>query len=289
MERLARDLGVRGALAAAAGVVRVAEASMAAALRKVSVESGHDTRAAALVAFGGAGGLHACALAESLGCPAVLFPRHAGLLSAIGALTGGSRRERSRSVVSGAGDRARLEAALARLERELVAQFERDERPRLRIERWADVRYRGQSHELPLRVTADLEARFHAEHRRRFGFADPGAAVEVVTVEVRAGLPGGRLPGFAAWSEPASGPEPGRGARPADVAGAGHGDGVIARVHHGGRLHRVRVVPREAIDRRFRARGPVIVRESGATLWVPPGWVARCHAGGAIVLARGAR
>src|SRR5437773_1109198 len=80
---------------AAEGVVRVAEAHMGAALRKVSVERGHDPRGAALVAFGGAGGLHACALAEALGCRAVLFPRHAGLLSAIGAIAGGSRREKS--------------------------------------------------------------------------------------------------------------------------------------------------------------------------------------------------
>src|SRR5205823_4452060 len=86
LTELGRGLAGRDAAAAARGIVEIVESHMAAALRRVSIERGHDPRGAALVAFGGAGGLHACALARSLECRAVLFPRHAGLLSAIGAL-----------------------------------------------------------------------------------------------------------------------------------------------------------------------------------------------------------
>src|SRR5439155_11666300 len=94
--------------------------------------------------FGGAGGLHACALADSLGCAVVLFPRHAGLLSAIGALNGGSRRERSRSVLIEASEETSLGRALDELEAAMLAEFSPSERARVRLERWAEGRYRGQ-------------------------------------------------------------------------------------------------------------------------------------------------
>jgi 5-oxoprolinase (ATP-hydrolysing) len=118
MEKVARGIGVRGAAEAAEGVLLVAEATIEAALRKVSVERGHDPRDAALVAFGGAGGLHACPVAESLGCEAVLFPALAGVLSALGALGArvaprgeplGAARSRR-----GGGDRAHPRGARAR-------------------------------------------------------------------------------------------------------------------------------------------------------------------------------
>src|SRR5262249_60951714 len=96
--RLGRD-----ALAAAEAVVAVADARIEAALRRVSVEQGHDPRAAALVAFGGAGGLHACGVAATLGVRAVLFPRHARVPSALRALAGASRRGASRSLLVDAG------------------------------------------------------------------------------------------------------------------------------------------------------------------------------------------
>ena len=267
---LGRRLGGMGALEAADGVIEVAEFHMAAALRRVSVERGEDPRGAGLVAFGGAGGLHACALADSLGCAVVLFPRHAGLLSAIGALNGGSRRERSRSVLIEASEETSLGRALDELQAAMLAEFSPSERARVRLERWAEVRYRGQSHELSLPYGPGLEERFHREHARRFGFADRRSPVEVVTVDVRGGLPGDTLPG---GSDPVP---PRRLGGPRDTA----------RVHHDGRWLRAPVWQRAALPARFSARGPAIVAEEGATLWIAPGWTARLHGTGTLVLER---
>lgn len=265
---LAKRLGLADARAAAAGVVAVADAHMEAALRNVSIERGHDPRAAALVAFGGAGGLHACALAEALGVRAVLFPRHAGVLSALGALTGGSRRERSRSVLLDATRARDIEAAWQALERDVRAEFASPERARVRIERFAEMRYRGQSHELSLAGGPALAARFHRAHAQRYGFDARDSAVEVVTVEVRGALPGRALPA----------PARRRGA----VAHAAN-----AVVWSGGREVRVAVWAMRDLPAGARVRGPSIVVEDGATLWVPAGWRGAMHRSGTLLLERG--
>lgn len=291
LETIARALGRRDPVEAAEGVLAVADARMEAALRRVSVEQAHDPRGAGLVAFGGAGGLHACALAEALGSAAVLFPVHAGVLSALGALAGGSRRERSRSVLLDARDRAALERAWALLEREVRAEFGPAEQRALVLERWAEVRYRGQSHELPLpggapppwtraqrlpggratRPGAGLDAHFHQEHERRFGFCDPGRPVEVVTLEVRAATP----------------PEWGLVARPsAPAARKPATPPARARVHWSGRWLQARVWPRRGLPRGRPVAGPAIVADEGATLWVAPGWGARVHPNGTVVITR---
>lgn len=269
LERLGRALGGYDAEAAAEAVVTVAEARIEGALRCVSVERGHDPRGAALVAFGGAGGLHACALAAALGCAAVVFPLYAGVLSALGALTGGARRERGRSVLLRGQDSASLASAFRSLERQVLAEFSAAERGRVRLERWAEARYRGQSHELSLPARGDLVAGFHREHARRFGFADPGRAVEVVTVEVRGALPGERVP------------------LPRTAAGRGMAQGVgRARVRHAGGWLAAAVWDRAALRFGRALRGPALVREAGATLWVAPGWSGRVHGSGALVLER---
>jgi N-methylhydantoinase A len=150
-----------------AAVVDVVNAEMLRALRVVSVERGHDPRDFALVAFGGAGPLHACALAEELGVSKVLVPELAGVLSALGLVASDERRDRVRSEV------APLEEA-----GELPAEGE------------ADLRYLGQSFELTVALGPDLARRFHAAHDERYGYADPGRPIELVairTAEVRPG------------------------------------------------------------------------------------------------------
>lgn len=289
MRRLGKRLGGRDALAAAEAVLAVADARIEAALRRVSVDQGHDPRGAALVAFGGAGGLHACAVAEALGARAVLFPRHAGVLSALGALAGASRREESRSVLLDARETAALERAWRGLETEVRRQFAASPGPpggrvpRIRLERWAEVRYRGQSHEVPLRVPAaalaTLGGRFHREHARRFGFADPARAVEVVTLEVRGAAPD-------AWQAVATAMSRERVSHP---AGGGGGRPARTRVRHGGRWLSAAVWERAALPAPFARRGPAIVLEDGATLWIAPGWGVRLHASGTLVLERGRR
>jgi N-methylhydantoinase A len=140
-------------------VIDVVNAEMLRALRVVSVERGHDPRDFALVAFGGAGPLHACALAEELDIDAVLVPEAAGVLSALGLVAGDERRDRVVSYVcllAEAGD--------------LPAEGE------------ADLRYRGQSFELTVPLQADLAAAFHRAHAERYGNADPEREVELVAV-----------------------------------------------------------------------------------------------------------
>jgi N-methylhydantoinase A len=268
-ERLASAMRMRGAEAAARGVLRIAEANMEAALRKVSVESGEDPRGAALVVFGGAGGLHGCALAAALGVPAVLWPRDAGVLCALGALAGGSRRERSRSVLADAREVAKLDRALAGLEREVLTSFTAASRRRVVLEHRAEVRALGQAHELTVaaRPLASLAERFHAAHERRYGFADRDAAVQVVTLEA-----GGWLP------EPL----------PRERVTAPRARPEMRRVGawHEGRAVRAIAVRRDALPRGADLRGPAVLEDDGATLWVAPGWTARLHATGAVVVTR---
>jgi N-methylhydantoinase A len=148
-------------------VIDVVNAEMLRALRVVSVERGHDPRGFALVAFGGAGPLHACALAEELGVGKVLVPQLAGVLSALGLVTSDERRDRVRSIV----------APL-------------DEAGELPREGEADLRYRGQSFELTVPLGHDLAERFHAAHEERYGYADRARPIELValrTAEIRAG------------------------------------------------------------------------------------------------------
>ncbi|MCC6652180.1 MAG: hydantoinase/oxoprolinase family protein, partial [Candidatus Eisenbacteria bacterium] len=190
LDALSKKLGLPGAAEAAAGVLAVANAHMEAALRRVSVEQGEDPRGSAIVAYGGAGGLHACALADSLGARSVVWPRHAGVLCALGALTGGSRRERSRSVLRDARDTVALEREYRALERRVLGEFAPRERGQVRLSRHAEVRYRGQAHdiEIPASDLAAIAPAFHAAHRRRFGFDDRARDVLVVSAQVRGAL-----------------------------------------------------------------------------------------------------
>src|SRR3954447_10596494 len=156
-----------------AEAVEVVNAEMLRALRLVSVERGHDPRDFALVAFGGAGPLHACALAAELGIATVLVPAQAGVLSALGLAVGDERRDRVESYV------CPLEEA-----GELPAEGE------------ADMRYRGQSFELTVPLGPDLPAAFHRAHEERYGYSDPQGEIELVavrTAEIRPG-PELRLP-----------------------------------------------------------------------------------------------
>ncbi len=142
-----------------AAVVEVVNAEMLRALRVVSVERGHDPREFALVAYGGAGPLHACALAEELGMEAVLVPAAAGVLSALGLAAGDERRDRIVSHVRPLGEVYDLPA-----------------------EGEADLRYRGQSFELTVPLGGDLAERFHRAHGDRYGYADRERQVELVAV-----------------------------------------------------------------------------------------------------------
>lgn len=174
----------------AAGVVRVVNANMERALRVVSIERGYDPRDFALVAFGGAGGLHACELAEALAIPTVIIPSRPGALSAFGILVSHVVRDYSRTLLWKFDDRL----AKPKLEREfrrLGASAQRE----LRAEGWRgvaeyerslDLRYRGQGYELNVPATKNVATKFHEEHQRRYGYHHPGRQIELVTVRLRA-------------------------------------------------------------------------------------------------------
>jgi N-methylhydantoinase A/oxoprolinase/acetone carboxylase beta subunit len=166
----------------AGGVVRVVDAAMERAVRVVTVERGVDPRDLALVAFGGAGPLHACAVAGALGMRAVVVPPRAGVLSAVGLVCSPRQRELVRSWPEGH-QRAGLDAALARLGDEAAALVG-DGGP-VDVELLVDCRYTGQSHEL---TVTDPDA-FHDEHARRNGFARRDASVEVIALRARARRP----------------------------------------------------------------------------------------------------
>jgi N-methylhydantoinase A len=196
-ETVADPLGV-SVDEAAHGVLDVANANMERALRVVSVERGHDPREFTVVAFGGAGPLHAAALADALDVPQVLVPQAAGVLSALGVLVSDVRYDYATSRVRPWADLgpADLDATFADLEaqgRERLAD-EGVPEDRWRLERAADVRYRGQTYDLRVPVPDDLDAdamatvadRFHDAHERRYGHASPDEPLELVTVRVRA-------------------------------------------------------------------------------------------------------
>src|SRR4051795_156781 len=166
-----------------ADAIAVVNAEMLRALRVVSVERGHDPRDFALVAFGGAGPLHACALAEEIGVEAVLVPQAAGVLSALGLVAGDERGDHVASHVRPLGE-----------VHDLPPEGE------------ADLRYRGQSFELTVPLGDELADRFHRAHEERYGYADRGREVELVAVRTAEIVPGPELELPSGEREHASGP-----------------------------------------------------------------------------------
>jgi N-methylhydantoinase A len=174
----------------AAGVVRVVNSTMEKAIRVVSIERGRDTRDFALVAFGGAGGLHACALAEALNIPHVIVPALPGALSALGILVSDVVKDYSRTVlwsITGKVPHSRIEQEFATLQRQAAKDFQQEAwQGKVNYQRSVALRYRGQGYELNLPFTRNLLKDFHDEHERRYGYAHRTRDVELVTLRLRA-------------------------------------------------------------------------------------------------------
>jgi len=185
---LAAKLGL-GAEECQLGVVDIVNAHMARALQVISVEKGRDPREFTLVAFGGAGGLHAAELARHLGMPRVLVPRQAATLSALGMLLADVIRDYSRTVMlpgeTAFGD---LESAIAPLAEQGRADLEAQglSPGEVVIETRADLRYAGQSFELSVPFTANLSADFQQAHQAAYGYHDGQTAIEIVNLRVKA-------------------------------------------------------------------------------------------------------
>jgi N-methylhydantoinase A len=173
----------------ASGIIQVVNATMEKAIRVVSIERGHDPREFALVAFGGAGGLHACELAHALSIPRVVIPALPGALSALGILVSDVVKDYSRTVlwqVAGNLPHLALEKEFAALRRRSETDF-RDEQWKGKIhwQRSVDARYQGQGYELNVPYTRKLIEGFRREHQCRYGYSYPDRAVELVTLRLR--------------------------------------------------------------------------------------------------------
>jgi len=257
----------------ARGIVRVADAEMVRALRVMTVERGLDPRRFALLAFGGAGGLHAAAIAEALGIRTVLCPRAGGVLAALGLVVSPRRRDVQRSVLLAGeeltGERmAEAAESLARRAREALG----DAGAEVRIEH--EARYRGQAFELTLRgedaaTPAALREAFETAHEERYGYRDGDAEVELVTVRATATRPGPEV-------ELAGG---------TGLEDDRRSEGRRAAVLGGER--REATVWRGALAPGTRVEGPAICELPEATLAVPPGWSGEVDPSGTVVLERG--
>jgi N-methylhydantoinase A len=245
----------------AAGVVRVVNANMERALRVVSIERGHDPREFALVAFGGAGGLHACELADALSIPTVIIPAHPGALSAFGILVSDVVKDYSRTVLwrltRQLPPRA-LQKEFRKLEQTAQKQFRTEHwHGALHYERSFDLRYRGQGYELNIPAGTDISRRFHAEHQRRYGYHHAGREIELVTLRLRVRMRAPRL-----------------NMRPTTAAGKSSGRVAVAeraQVSFAGKALVTPVYERSDLSPGQFLKGPAVVTEYSATTVVPPG------------------
>jgi N-methylhydantoinase A len=265
VESLAHRLGGFALHALAEGIVRIAVARMTSSIREVSIQRGHDPRDFTLVAFGGAGPMHAIAVAEELAIPRVLVPRYPGNFSALGLVVSDIKHDDVRTRIGDLRERLDLvETALQEMAASLAARLgaEGFATSACRLERSLDLRYLGQAFEVAVPVGAPLDAEsiereFHRRHEAAYGHADPGGRVELVNVRVAA---------FGVVDKPAPAPyrHPG-----ATLAGAR----VETRdVWFDGRPAPTPVYERDRLPEHARFEGPAIVEEFGATTVVAPGW-----------------
>jgi N-methylhydantoinase A len=240
------------------------------AIRVVSIERGYDPREFALVAFGGAGGLHACELAEALSIPRVMIPALPGALSAFGILVSDLVKDYSRTVlwrVAGKLPRQRLEHEFATLRQRAEADFREEKWPgAITHQRSVDARYQGQGYELNIPYTQNLIHDFGREHRRRYGYNYPERDVELVTLRLRSVIksPQAQLAGTKSHVGTAIPSRPGR-------ATLGSASANRAAVYFGRKKLTAAIQARDSLNIGKKYSGPAVVTEYSATTVVPPG------------------
>jgi N-methylhydantoinase A len=247
----------------AAAIIRVVNATMEKAVRVVSIERGRDPRHFALVAFGGAGGLHACALAEALSIPRVIVPALPGALSALGILASDVVKDYSRTVlwrVSGKVPTQELNREFSALGKNAATDFREEAwQGRPQYNRSVDIRYRGQGYELNIPFTKSLLHDFEQEHNRRYGYIHPNRETEVVTLRLRAvlksktthaGADAFLLPGGVKLGKPSK---------------------LEAIVLFENKKLQTRIYSRDDLQPGKKYSGPAIITEYSATTVIPPG------------------
>ncbi len=237
-----------------AGIVRVAGTEMAQAVRVLTVERGIDPRDLALVAFGGAGPLHAASIADELGMTRIVAPNASGVLSALGLVLSERRRDLAESVLLG-GDDLTGERAGEVVKRLAKRGREELDEPDAELRATYDLRYAGQAFELSVKGEPEpdpdkLREDFDDAHEERYGYRDEDAELELVTVRVAVALPG---------AEP-------RPSEPSDAEERG-----TREVRFGDETAEAKVYGQGEAE----TEGPAIFELPGATLVVPPGWSAK--------------
>ena len=255
--QLAHELGLTPERLAE-GILEIANANMERAIRAVSIQRGHDPRDFALLGFGGAGGMHACEVAETMDIDTVLIPRHAGVLSALGMLLADARKDYSRTILAASTTLSR--DSLATLFTPLMTLASTD----LAAEGFApsdviidcqfDVRYRGQAYEIPVPATAEFEDEFHRLHQKLYGYSDPTRPTEVVNLRVNA------MGVKKKYTMPDS--ETGESPLPPPIH--------CTQARFCGKWHETPVYPRETLLPGSSGNGPAILAGAEATIVIPP-------------------
>jgi N-methylhydantoinase A len=263
---------------AALGIIRIANANMEAAIRLISVERGGDPRQYTLVAFGGAGPLHACDLATALRIPRVLVPATPGVLSALGMLIADTLKDYVRTIM------LPIEDALTAISSTLSTLAEQGRSDLLAegiagesivLERSLDLRYSGQSYELTIPFLDDIGRSihdFHAEHERRFGYADPHERIQVVNVRLKAR----GVTTAPALDQPA--------AQPGSVVEPLMTRPVVFASLEGPAKHDTPVFERTDLKPGYDLLGPAIITQYDTTTVVPPGWHVQVDAPGNLII-----
>jgi N-methylhydantoinase A len=271
LAELAEEAGLDSAREAAAGVYRVANATMTRAIRSVTVERGYDPREFGLVAFGGAGPMHAAAIADRLEMERVAIPLAGGVLSAYGLSAADEKHDAMRTYRTrlAEADPRRLESIYTELAEEVRAETTGSTDPL--VERTAELRYEGQSFELgvPVEKPFDPDAvreRFHAAHERAYGYQmdDP---IELVTLQVAARIENESPPVRYAGEETSK-----RGTR------IGHFDGERREID---------VFARDQLRTHTEINGPAVLEDDESTAVVPPSWAGTVLDDGTLALRRG--
>ncbi|MAE70763.1 MAG: 5-oxoprolinase [Gemmatimonadetes bacterium] len=270
---LGSRMGGRSTEEAALGVVRVACAVMARALREITVARGIDPRGLELIAFGGAGPMHAALLAEELGIARVSVPPDPGALSARGMLAAPAMRALARTVLVKADARGMRKARRVRdaLSKRVVSALRREGFESIDVDAMYDLRYEGQSYEISLPFDdADPTASFHESYRRRYGRALEDRSVEIVTVRARGVAPGA----ITSLGQSPQTVHNVLGLEPIDeIVSTDREGAVIAPVYE-----------RNELPPSARIHGPAIIVELTATTVVPRGWEMSLDETGQLVL-----
>jgi N-methylhydantoinase A len=264
----------------AEGIIAVANAVMEKAIRVISIERGHDPRDYTLIAFGGAGGLHACDLATALDMRNVLVPVFPGGLSALGILRADVVKELSRTVLLTADEIIRSPNKLIAMQNALqadgarVLRAEGFERNAMCFHHSLDMRYRGQAYELNIPASRNIVAAFHRAHEMRFGYHNETQEVEIVNIRCRA---------TGIQEKP---PQAKLATRRQSERAA---SAKTLQLIFAERTQKAQMYLRDDLRAGDSFAGPAVVVEYSATTLVPPGWKTRVDAYGQLLLSRASK